>query len=222
VDFEENNGSQAEQVVPSDVGDGDSSQVIKAMGIGHILPCETHQDQDQDQANDEEESYSTQVIPSIIQVEPSIAPQVEPVTQEETHTEEKAPSSQPLEQDQEVEQEPSTSQGQAQDQEEAHDQEPSKEVFVGHDGMVRRVKAATKDSGLNVDKILGSISKGVVTRRQIALLTLFFKHHSFVSCFEPLKVHEALLDLDWVIAMQEELECFTCNKVWYLVERPKD
>ncbi|KAK1631554.1 hypothetical protein QYE76_005869 [Lolium multiflorum] len=36
------------------------------------------------------------------------------------------------------------------------------------------------------------------------------------------KVHEALVDPDWVIAMQEELECFTRNEVWSLVERPKD
>jgi hypothetical protein len=43
-----------------------------------------------------------------------------------------------------------------------------------------------------------------------------------VSSFEPLKVHEALVDPDWVIAMQEELECFTRNEVWSLVERPKD
>ena len=43
-----------------------------------------------------------------------------------------------------------------------------------------------------------------------------------MSSFEPLKVHEALVDPDWVIAMQEELECFTRNEVWSLVERPKD
>ncbi|KAK1628491.1 hypothetical protein QYE76_002806, partial [Lolium multiflorum] len=36
------------------------------------------------------------------------------------------------------------------------------------------------------------------------------------------QVHEALVDPDWVIAMQEELECFTRNEVWSLVERPKD
>ncbi|KAK1693379.1 hypothetical protein QYE76_010076 [Lolium multiflorum] len=36
------------------------------------------------------------------------------------------------------------------------------------------------------------------------------------------EVHEALVDPDWVIAMQEELECFTRNEVWSLVERPKD
>jgi hypothetical protein len=73
-----------------------------------------------------------------------------------------------------------------------------------------------------VDKILGSISKGVITPRNITLLATFCEYHAFVSTFEPLNVHEALVDPDWVIAMQEELECFTCNEVWSLVERPKD
>jgi hypothetical protein len=38
---------------------------------------------------------------------------------------------------------------------------------------------------------------------------------------EPLKVEEALDDPDWVIAMQEELNNFTRNEVWELVETPK-
>jgi hypothetical protein len=38
---------------------------------------------------------------------------------------------------------------------------------------------------------------------------------------ESLKVDEALDDPDWVIAMQEELNKFTRNEVWELVERPK-
>ena len=75
---------------------------------------------------------------------------------------------------------------------------------------------------MKVDQVLGSISRGVVTRRHHALLITYCQHHAFVSSFEPLKVHEALVDPDWVIAMQEELECFTRNEVWSLVERPKD
>ena len=38
---------------------------------------------------------------------------------------------------------------------------------------------------------------------------------------EPFKVEEALDDSDRVIAMQEKLNNFTRNKVWVLVERPK-
>jgi hypothetical protein len=35
------------------------------------------------------------------------------------------------------------------------------------------------------------------------------------------KVEDALKDPDWVMAMQEELNNFTRNEVWSLVERPK-
>jgi hypothetical protein len=38
---------------------------------------------------------------------------------------------------------------------------------------------------------------------------------------EPLRVEEALDDADCVMAMQEELNNFTRNEVWFLVERPK-
>jgi hypothetical protein len=33
-------------------------------------------------------------------------------------------------------------------------------------------------------------------------------------------VEDALRDSDWVLAMQEELNNFTKNEVWYLVPRP--
>ena len=68
--------------------------------------------------------------------------------------------------------------------------------------------------------IIGSSSRGVRTRsRQYAS---FCEHYLFVSCLEPTHVDEALKDPDWVIAMQEELNNFTCNKVWVLEERPQD
>jgi sugar/nucleoside kinase (ribokinase family) len=38
---------------------------------------------------------------------------------------------------------------------------------------------------------------------------------------EPLRVEEALEDADWVMAMEEELNNFTWNEVWSLVECPK-
>jgi hypothetical protein len=47
------------------------------------------------------------------------------------------------------------------------------------------------------------------------------EHYSFVSSIEPFRVEEALLDLDWVLAMQEELNNFKRNEVWSLVPRPK-
>src|SRR4051812_39090451 len=39
---------------------------------------------------------------------------------------------------------------------------------------------------------------------------------------EPKKVFDALEDPDWVVAMHEELNNFERNKVWKLVEKPKD
>jgi hypothetical protein len=69
-----------------------------------------------------------------------------------------------------------------------------------------------------VDQILGDISKGVTTRSRIAN---FCEHYSFVSSIEPFRVEEALQDLDWVLAMQEELNNFKRNEVWSLVPRSK-
>jgi hypothetical protein len=69
-----------------------------------------------------------------------------------------------------------------------------------------------------VNNILGAIEKGVTTRSCVAT---FCEHYSFVSSFEPFKLKDALRDLDWVVAMQGELNNFKRNKVWSLVERSK-
>ena len=65
--------------------------------------------------------------------------------------------------------------------------------------------------------VLGSLRKGVSTRRQLAN---YCEHHAFVSCVEPQKVYEALEDPDWLNAMHEELNNFERNKVWRLAPRP--
>jgi hypothetical protein len=57
------------------------------------------------------------------------------------------------------------------------------------------------------------------TRRQLAN---FSSHHVYISCVEPQKVFEALEDPDSVEAMHEELNNFKRNRVWSLVEKPKD
>jgi hypothetical protein len=69
-----------------------------------------------------------------------------------------------------------------------------------------------------VDNILGDIEKGITNRSRV---TNFCEYYSFISSFEPFKVEDALHDLDWVVAMQEELNNFKRNKVWSLVERLK-
>ncbi|KAK1616378.1 hypothetical protein QYE76_021895 [Lolium multiflorum] len=218
VVFLEDNGSQVEQVVPCVAGnDDDPSSAIKHMGIGHIRPMEVHSD---DQGDEIEVSSSPQVEPSSTQVEPSSATQDVSSTQDEPHPEEQEESPQPTEQDHDDDQETSSTHVQAQVV--PHDQVLARDEFIDHEGTIRKIKAATRASDMKVDLVLGSISKGVVTRRHHALLMTYCQHHAFVSSFEPLKVHEALVDPDWVIAMQEELECFTRNEVWSLVERPKD
>jgi hypothetical protein len=52
-----------------------------------------------------------------------------------------------------------------------------------------------------VNSILGDIHKGVTTRSRVAH---FCEHYSFVSSIEPYRVEDALRDLDWVLAMQED------------------
>ncbi|KAK1662375.1 hypothetical protein QYE76_050534 [Lolium multiflorum] len=69
------------------------------------------------------------------------------------------------------------------------------------------------------DKVLGDVRAKVSTRRQLAN---FSNHHAYISVVEPKKVFEALEDSDWVEAMHEELNNFKRNKVWTLVEKPKE
>ncbi|KAK1605053.1 hypothetical protein QYE76_028726 [Lolium multiflorum] len=218
VEFLEDNGSQVEQVFPCVAGnDDDPSSAIKLMGIGHIRPIEVHND---DQDDGIEVSSSAQVEPSSTQAEPSSATQDLSSTQDEPHSKEQEESPQPTKQDHDDDQETSSTHVQAQVV--PHDQVLARDEFIDHEGTIRKIKAATRASDMKVHQVLGSVSKGVVTRRHHALLITYCQHHAFVSIFEPLKVHEALVDPDWVIAMQEELECFTRNEVWSLVERHKD
>jgi hypothetical protein len=59
-----------------------------------------------------------------------------------------------------------------------------------------------------LDSIIGDISRGMQTRLRLAS---FYEYFSFVSSIKPKKIDEALLDVDWVNAMHEELNNFTRN-----------
>jgi hypothetical protein len=61
-----------------------------------------------------------------------------------------------------------------------------------------------------LDSIIGDISRGVQTRSRLAS---FYEHFSFISSIELKKIDEALMDVDWVNAMHEELNNFTRNQV---------
>jgi hypothetical protein len=92
----------------------------------------------------------------------------------------------------------------------AHDQDTSSHSVPPHAStsnsqMVSRIHhSIMKDHP--VYQIVSDISKGVQTHSRIAS---FCEHFSFVSCMEPNRVDEALLDVDWVNATHEELNNFT-------------
>jgi hypothetical protein len=93
------------------------------------------------------------------------------------------------------------------------DQEKSKSSPLPHPRVGQTVQCDHM-----VNNILCVIEKGVTTQSSVAT---FCEHYSFVSSFKPFKVEDILRDPDWVVAMQEALNNFKRNKVWSLVERPK-
>nr|GEW55341.1 retrovirus-related Pol polyprotein from transposon TNT 1-94 [Tanacetum cinerariifolium] len=77
-------------------------------------------------------------------------------------------------------------------------------------------KKWTKDHPLH--KIIGDSKSSVRKRGQLVNSCLF---SCFLSSIEPANVAEALRDVNWVSAMQEELDQFVRLKVWRLVHRPE-
>nr|GEU96996.1 retrovirus-related Pol polyprotein from transposon TNT 1-94 [Tanacetum cinerariifolium] len=77
-------------------------------------------------------------------------------------------------------------------------------------------KKWTKDHPLH--KLIGNPKSSVRTRGQLANSCLF---SCLLSSIEHANVAEALKDVDWVSAMQDELDQFARLKVWRLVPRPE-
>ncbi|KAK1648336.1 hypothetical protein QYE76_066141 [Lolium multiflorum] len=243
VKFEENDGSQVGQV---DVCAGDEipQDAIVRMGVGFFRPIEGHG------VASREELCSTTVEPSSSQHQqtPSIEANNAP-TQEQ---EENPPSHvQDQGQDQprihdgsdeypfDIGASPNIVQDQAHEVE--HSQEIEEAPIEGQDGdpndqvdqvtpprptkeeiearrLARRERKLERLEHTH-DKVLGDVRAKVSTRRQLAN---FSNHHAYISVVEPKKVFEALEDSDWVEAMHEELNNFKRNKVWTLVEKPKE
>jgi hypothetical protein len=82
-----------------------------------------------------------------------------------------------------------------------------------------RVERTLELRGHTLDKVIGDVRGKVSTRRQLAN---FSDHQAHIAMVEPQKVWEALEDPDWLEAMHEELNNFERNKVWRLVEKPKE
>ena len=60
----------------------------------------------------------------------------------------------------------------------------------------------------------------VLSHAQKLHIYLTFVGFAFVSITDPTKVDEALMESEWIQAMQEELHQFELNNIWELVKRP--
>jgi hypothetical protein len=81
----------------------------------------------------------------------------------------------------------------------------------------RRTRTSTNHP---IDLVLGDSKGGTRTRRK--QYASFCKHHDFVSFVEHTTIDEALREPYWILAMQDDLNNFTRNKVWELEEHPKN
>jgi hypothetical protein len=135
--------------------------------------------------------------PPHAQDQPSSSNQASPPTEDE----DQAQDDENEDQEEAPQEEDNDHRGDANDQDKEDDQVPR----PPHP----RVHQAIQQDHL-VNSILGDINKGVTTRSRVAH---FCEHYSFVSSIEPYRVEDTLRDLDWVLAMQEELNNFTRNEV---------
>jgi len=53
-------------------------------------------------------------------------------------------------------------------------------------------------------------------------MIVFCEHVAFVYQIEPKNVNDALSDSNWIVVMQDELNQFTRNDVWFLVPKIDD
>jgi hypothetical protein len=146
-------------------------------------------------------------------VRPQEANENQPSSNEATPPTQEDDQDQEGEQDEDDDQdrEMSNDQGGFEQDEDGDDQQKSRSSPLPH----TRVRQTIQHDH-PVNNILGAIEKEVTTRSRV---TTFCEYYSFVFSFELFKVEDALRDLDWMIAMQEELNNFKRNKLWSLVER---
>jgi hypothetical protein len=102
--------------------------------------------------------------------------------------------------------------------------------LLGYDSNTKAYRVFNKLSGLVevssdvvFDETNGSPSEQVdlddVDEDEVPMAAMILM--MFVSSIEPFRVEEALQDLDWVLAMQDEFNNFKRNEVWSLVPRLK-
>ena len=217
VEFDENDGSQVAQFHVCDVDNEEPQEAIRRMGVGFHRPIEIHHEPPQASPS------STHVETPSSQVE--VAPSMEA---NDAPTQEQVQGPPQVDQDQPspsfVEDELQDDQGQPSGQDgDSNDQDDQAKIpRINEDIETRRIARVKKDwrrKSLHLENIIVNVKNKVTTRKQLAN---FNEHQAHISMVEPKKVFEALEDPDWLEAMHEELNNFKRNKVWNLVEKPKD
>jgi hypothetical protein len=181
--FDETNGSQVEQVDLDELDDEEAPCV--ALRNMSIRDVCPKEFEEPPQAQDQ----------------PSSSMQASPPTQDE----DQAQDNEDEDQEEETPQEEDNDQG---GDEVDLDKEDDQEIQGQRPPHPRVHQAIQRDHPVN--SILDDIHKGVTTRSRVAH---FCEHYSFVSSIEPYRVEYGLRYLNWVLAMQEELNNFTRNEV---------
>jgi hypothetical protein len=181
--FDDTNGSQVEQVDLDELDDEEASYVA-LRNMSIGDVCPKESEE-----------------PSNAQDEPSSSMQASPPTQDE----DQAQDDENEDQEDEPPQEEDSDQGGDDNNQDKEDDQEGQGQRPPHPRVHQAIQR-----GHPVNSILGDIHKGVTTRSRFAH---FCEHYSFVSSIEPYRVEDALRDLDWVLAMQEELNNFTRNEL---------
>jgi hypothetical protein len=188
--FDETNGSQVEQV---DLDELDDEEAL-CVALRNMSIGDVYPEESEE--------------PLQAQDHPSSSNQASPPTQDEDQAQDNENEDQ---EDEPPQEEDNDQEGDDNDK----DKEDDQEIQGQRPPHPRVHQAIQRDHPVN--SILGDIHKGVTTRSRVAH---FCEHYSFVSSIKPYRVEDALRDLDWVLAMHEELNNFTRNEVWNLVPRP--
>jgi hypothetical protein len=188
--FDETNGSQVEQVDLDEL-DNEEAPCVALRNMSIGDVCPKESEE-----------------PPQTQDQPSSSNQASPPTQDEDHAQD--------DEDENQEDEPPQEEDNDQGGDKYNENKEDDQEIQGQRPPHPRVhQAIQRDHPVN--SILGDIHKGVTTRSRVAHLC---EHYSFVSSSEPYRVEDALRDLDWMLAMQEELNNFMRNEVCHLVPRP--
>ncbi|CAL8119010.1 unnamed protein product [Prunus armeniaca] len=85
--------------------------------------------------------------------------------------------------------------------------------------VIRRPSAKQVQKDHSFSDIIRNVDEKLRTQKQVCAEVT---NLCYVSLVKPKSVTDALADNDWILAMQEELNQFKRNYVWYLVPCPKD